>query len=270
MQLSPQQLEQYDRDGILLFPNLFSEAEVAVLRRDVERLKGVDAECIFREGESATPKVVFKMDDVHSPTYSAPFAALSRVPRALATARQILRDDRLYMHHYKLNMKAAIEGTVWQWHQDFMSWQMDGIARPDMSTMMVMLEDTSEMSGCLYFLAGSHKLGRIDPTLDESTVYKLWATPVDRIKAILADSPDPLPITGKAGTAAIFHCNTLHASGHNLSHRDRWQVYMCYNRCANRPQDVPEPRPAYVRGTDWTPLELAPEDAIIDAATAAA
>ena len=157
------------------------------------------------------------MDDPRSPTFSPPFAALSRLPRTLASARQVLRDDRLYMHHYKLNMKAAIEGTVWQWHQDYMSWQMDGIPTPDMTTMMVMLEDTSEMSGCLYFLPGSHALGRIDPVLDESTVYKLWATPVERIKAVLAASPDPVPITGTAGTAAIFHCNTLHASGHNLS-----------------------------------------------------
>ena len=67
------------------------------------------------------------------------------------------------MHHFKLNMKAAIEGTIWQWHQDYMSWQMDGIARPDMTTMMVMMEDATEIGGCLYFLPGSHKMGRIDP-----------------------------------------------------------------------------------------------------------
>jgi ectoine hydroxylase len=151
-----------------------------------------------------------------------------------------------------------------------MSWQMDGIAQPDMATMLVMLEDTSQLSGCLYFLPGTHQMGRVDPYLDESTVYKLWATPVDQMKEILARHPEPVPITGKAGTAAIFHCNLLHASGHNLSHRDRWAVYMCYNRCANRPADVPAPRPEYVRGTDWTPLEPMPEDAIVEPAADAA
>ena len=270
MRLTTQQLEQYERDGILVFPDLFSEAEVAILRREVDRLKGVEDECIFREGEANTPKIVFKMDVPGGATYSAPFRALSRTPRSLETAQQVLRDDRVYMHHYKLNMKAAIEGTVWQWHQDYMSWQMDGIARPEMTTMMVMLEDTSEIGGCLYFLPGSHKIGRIEPRLDESTVYKLWAMPVNRIKAVLSESPDPIPMTGNAGTAAIFHCNTLHASGHNLSHRDRWQVYMCYNRCANRPHEVENPRPGYVRGTDWTPLEMLPDDAIVGAAQAAA
>ena len=263
MQLTQQQLDDYERDGILVFPELFSAAEMAILRREVERLKDVEDECIFREGELNTPKIVFKMDDPKSLTYSAAFRALSRTSRSLRTAQQVLGDDEIYMHHFKLNMKAAIEGTVWHWHQDYMPWQMDGVPRPDMATMMVMMEDATEIGGCLYFLPGTHKLERIEPHLDESTIYKLWAAPVDRIKDILAKSPPPVPILGKAGTAAIFHCNTLHASGHNLSHRDRWQVYMSYNRCANRPADVENPRPDYVRGTDWTPLELVDDDAIL-------
>ena len=33
MELTDQQLEQFDRDGFLVFPDLFSRPEVAVLRR---------------------------------------------------------------------------------------------------------------------------------------------------------------------------------------------------------------------------------------------
>jgi len=60
----------------------------------------------------------------------------------------------------------------------------------------------------------------------------------------------------KPGDAALFHCNLLHASGHNLSARDRWQAYFCYNRVANRPADVDQPRPDYVRSTNWTSMAL--------------
>lgn len=38
MELNAQQLEQFDRDGFLVFPDLFSRNEVAVLRREVARL----------------------------------------------------------------------------------------------------------------------------------------------------------------------------------------------------------------------------------------
>ena len=49
MKLSPQQLEQFDRDGFLVFPDLFARNEVAVLRREVARLSQVQSEEVVRE-----------------------------------------------------------------------------------------------------------------------------------------------------------------------------------------------------------------------------
>jgi ectoine hydroxylase len=174
----------------------------------------------------------------------------------LAAAQQLLRDDAVYLHHCKVNMKAAIEGTAWPWHQDFGSWHLDGIAKPQMLTVMVMLDDATQMNGCLYLLPGSHRDGRTDPYFDTATAYKLWAVKPQDVKAFMQTSAAPVSITGPAGTAAVFHCNLLHASGHNLSADDRWQAYFCFNRVANRPADVSEPRPDYVRSTNWAPMRL--------------
>jgi ectoine hydroxylase len=266
MKLSAEQLARYDRDGFLLFPNLFAPAEVAVLRKEVERLKHVEADCVVREGHQNAPKILLKMDDPEWPTYSAPFRTMSRSPRTLGVAQQVLGDDALYMHHYKLNVKSAIEGSVWQWHQDYMSWQLDGIAKPEMVTVLVMLEEATPLSGCLYFLPGTHKMGRIEPYFDESTAYKFMAAPPEQMQQILASHPAPVAITGGAGTAAIFHCNLLHASGHNLSHRDRWHAFMCYNRCVNHPRPVENPRPEWVRSTSWEPMQQADNERVGDAA----
>src|SRR3954452_21702982 len=82
--------------------------------------------------------------------------------------------------------------------------------------------------------------------------------------------PKPVAVTGPAGMAAIFDCNLMHASGHNLSGEDRWQAYFCYNTVAYRPQDVASPGPDYVRSRNCTPLALAPADAIRQAALATA
>jgi ectoine hydroxylase len=163
-------------------------------------------------------------------------------------------------------MKAAIEGTAWPWHQDFGSWHLDGIAKPDMLTVMVMLDDATQLNGCLYLLPGSHRDGRTDPYFDTSTAYKLWAVKPENVKAYIKSSVAPLPITGPAGTAAVFHCNLLHASGHNLSADDRWQAYFCFNRVANRPADVAEPRPDYVRSTNWTPMRAGSDADVLRAA----
>lgn len=263
MKLSKQQLKSYHRDGFIVLPELFSAAEIEVLRAETERLRHVEADGIFREGDDGKAKTMFRMHEPGGPTYSAAYHALSRKPRTLGLARQVLSDDALYMHHCKTNMKPAVEGTVWQWHQDFGSWYRDGIAKPRMATMMVMLDEATEIGGCLYMLPGSHTDGRFDPYYDESTVYKFWATPAERVKAQMADAPAPVAITGKPGTAAIFDCNVLHASGHNLSMHDRWQIYLCYNLCTNHPGDVENPRPDYVRSQNWAPMELVDNDEIL-------
>ena len=76
----------------------------------------------------------------------------------------------------------------------------------------------------------------------------------------------PVAVAGKAGDAALFHCNLFHASGHNLSPQNRWQAYFCYNTVANRPADVDDPRPDHVRSRNWTPLELIDDGAVLAAA----
>ena len=265
MQLSNAQLEQYRRDGYLVFPELFSAAELDVLRAELARVQEIESEAVFRERTGAV-RTVFRVHDMASATASAPYNLLQGMPRFLGPARQVLGDDNLYIHHTKCNMKDAIEGAVWQWHQDYGSWRLDGIERPDLATFLVMLEDASEIGGCLYFLPGSHKQGRVEPVLDDKTTsYKLWVVPKERLLEVMANAPEPVPIVGKAGTAVLFDCNLMHASGHNLSRQPRWHIYYVYNRCANRPQDVPSPRPAWVRGQDWQPIIPCSDDAILNA-----
>ena len=263
MALTLQQIRRYEEDGYLVFPDLFSAEEVAILRREVARVSKIDADCIFREGESGAAKTMFRLHEPDGPTASPAFRAASRTPRVLRTAQQVLGDDDVYLHHCKVNMKPAIEGSAWPWHQDFGSWHLDGIAEPRMTTMAILLNDATEFNGCLYMLPGSHREGRKNPYFDESTVYKLWAVGPAAMRDMIARYPDPVPITGKAGTAVIFHCNLLHASGHNLSAEDRWQVYFCFNTVANRPADVEKPRPDYVRSRNWTPMTVEDDDGIL-------
>jgi ectoine hydroxylase len=266
MRLTATQLEQYRRDGFLIFPDLFAADEVEILRREVARLARVETDAVVREGAARAPKSMFRMHETDGATASPAFRALARTPRALAVAQQLLGDERLYLHHSKVNVKTAIEGSVWPWHQDYGSWMRDGIQTSDLATFMVALDDASELNGCLYLLPGSHRGGRADPYFDTSTAYKLWAVPPERMIEMLRAGPAPVAITGRAGLAAIFHCNLMHASGHNLSERDRWQAYLCFNRVANRPLDVDNPRPDYVRSRNWTPLTPASNDAIRETA----
>ena len=47
--------------------------------------------------------------------YSTPFARLGRHPRMVKPVEEVFC-EKLYMHQFKINVKMAFEGDVWQWH----------------------------------------------------------------------------------------------------------------------------------------------------------
>ena len=168
--------------------------------------------------------------------------------------KDLLCDQRLYIHHTKCNLKTAIDGSVWAWHQDYGTWKRDGMPEPRPTTALIMLDEPTEMNGCLYFIPGSHKEGSLEPEFNDATGYKFYVTPKEKLLEIMARSPEPVPIVGKPGTVVFFDCNILHASGHNLSRHNRWAIYVVYNPVENRCRDVPNPRPDYVRSVNTNPL----------------
>jgi ectoine hydroxylase len=266
MQLTDEQIARYRRDGFLVFPELFSPREVAAMKGDLQRLEAeVRSDLVVRERGSGSAKTLYRVHEADGETASPPFQAAARSPRLLRPAQQLLDDPDLYIYHTKCNRKAAIDGSIWQWHQDYGTWRNDGTQKPDLTTALVMLDEATEANGCLYFIPGSHRLGLLDAELDDRTTsYKLWVIPKERLIGIMEDSPEPVAITGRPGTVAFFHCNLLHGSGHNMSRHDRWQVYFVYNRTANRPQDVPDARPDHVRSVNFAPLRIG-SDMIPDA-----
>ncbi len=263
MRLTDAQIAQYDRDGFLQFEGLFDPDEIALLKSELARVGTAESDAIIRERTGST-RTIYRSHEPDGPTASPVFERLVRTPRFLEPAQQVLRDDELYVFHCKANIKTAIDGTVWLWHQDYGYWQHDGIPQSTMATFLVMLDEATELGGCLYFVPGSHKRGVLPAIKDTTTTsYPQWAIEKEAMRAFLRESPAPVAITGKPGTAVIFHCNIVHGSGHNLAANDRWHVYIAYNPCANRPNPIPpNPRPEYVVSQNYAPLTLAGSDSL--------
>ena len=82
MERTPAQLAQYGRDGFLIFPDLFTPAEIAVLRQDVVRLAKLDTEAVFR-AHTGGVKSIFRVHEEDGAIRSTPFRALARTPHVL-------------------------------------------------------------------------------------------------------------------------------------------------------------------------------------------
>ena len=68
MELTPEQVKQFDRDGFLLFPNLFSEEEVGILRQETDRVSQIRSEMVVREGETEAVKIMFRLHETDGET----------------------------------------------------------------------------------------------------------------------------------------------------------------------------------------------------------
>ena len=247
MQLSEAQLRQFERDGYLVLPSLFSPREVDVLRTALAPVFAEDSPANVREKLSGEVRTAMGLHLRHQA-----YAKLVRHPRLLAPAFQLL-GDKLYPQQVKVNVKAAFEGEAWQWHYDFATHHNeDGVAKPLALNLHVFLDDVVEFNGPLYFIPGSHRHETPQATLDVvSTSYPLWV--VDRPSvAKLVETQGIVSATGPAGTALIFGDTLVHASPPNLSPWNRRIFSLIVNTVENAQTTFA--RPDYKHHRDFTPL----------------
>ncbi|MBY4868927.1 MULTISPECIES: phytanoyl-CoA dioxygenase family protein [Burkholderia] len=193
-------------------------------------------------------------------------ATLCRHPTLLGAAKFVLGED-VYVHQFKLNIKAAFVGDVWEWHQDMTFYHReDELPEPQFLTVAVFLDDVTEFNAPLTVIPGSHVDGfkeSIKHTIDtydkqsdwlSNTTAKLRYT-VDRnvlremVRLHGMDAPK-----GKAGDIVVFHANLFHASGVNISPFDRRVAFISYNSVKNLPVQTRPPRPEFLAARDYSPL----------------
>ena len=271
MKLTAAQHEQFDRDGYLFFPGLFSAEETRTLTAEVPHLYSRREAYNVREKGKDAVRTNFAAH-----LYSEPFARLARHPRMVEPVQELL-GEALYMHQFKINGKMAFEGDVWQWHQDYGTWLNDD-AMPTERAMNVaiFLDDVTDFNGPLMFIPGSHKRGVVDAKHDLTTTsYPLWTVDNELIAQLVERAGGkggfdaegrfvPAGIVspkGPAGSMILFHSCLVHASGSNLSPYNRVSVYLSLCAVSNHIRRFK--RPEFIAHRDFTPIECLPDDCLL-------
>ncbi len=256
MILSPEQLQQFDEKGLLFLPNIFTLEETALLRNEAEHIFDLDRKEIWREtsGEARTAFAAH--------TYSEPFRRLGTHPRLVEPVMQIL-DGQVYMHQYKINAKAAFDGEIWQWHQDYGTWARDDLMpAPRAMNIAVFLDDVTAANGPLILIPCSHRAGKLPAGHDlETTSYPLWTLERATVTR-LAEAGGLVAPTGPAGSVLMFHCNLVHASPPNISPFARTIVYLSLCHVDNHIRQFK--RPEWIAHRDFTPITCLPDDCLAE------
>ncbi len=256
MKLDADQLARFERDGYLFFPSLFTPAEMKVLLDEVPRIYSEFRPEIVREKDGKTPRTSFAAH-----TYSDVFAKLGRHPRMVEPVEQIF-GERVYMHQFKINGKQAFDGDVWQWHQDYGTWQRDdGMPEPRSMNVAIFLDDVNEFNGPLYFIPGSHREGVVEAGHDLGTTsYPLWTLDNAKVSELVARGGIVAP-KGPAGSMMIFHGCLVHGSPSNMSPWNRVIVYL--SLCALSNHITRFVRPPYIAHRNFTAIDVLPDDCLL-------
>jgi ectoine hydroxylase len=261
VKLTKAQIEQFDRDGYLFFPALFSAEEMKPLLEEVPHLyERREAYNVREKGKEAV------RTNFAAHLYSKPFAKLARHPRMVEPVEDLF-GEKLYMHQFKINGKMAFEGDVWQWHQDYGTWLNDDLMPTERAmNVAIFLDDVNEFNGPLMFIPGSHKKGVVQAKHDLSTTsYPLWTVDNELIAALVERAGGKnggiVSPHGPAGSMILFHSCLVHASTSNLSPWNRVSVYLSLCAVSNHIRRFK--RPEYIAHRDFTAIECLPDDCLL-------
>src|SRR5882672_10990419 len=207
MQLSSRQLQDFDEQGYLFFPDCFSEEEIAQLRDQAEAILKLDRQEVWRE-KTGAPRTAFAAH-----TFNETFHLLACHPRLVEPLRQLFGED-VYVHQFKLNAKAAFEGDVWQWHQDYGTWARDdGMPEARAMNIAVFLDEVFTFNGPLMLIPKSHKHGVLAAGHDKATTsYPLWTLDHATVEKLVDEGGGLVVPVGKPGGVLLFHGNLVHGS----------------------------------------------------------
>ncbi len=145
MKLTAAQRAEFEEQGYLFLPSLFTPEEMDLLNAEVPGLFAQQRPEVWREKGSDAPRTAFYVQ-----TWNEAYARLARHPRLVEPGMQLLGSDKLYMHQFKINAKAAFDGAVWQWHQDYATWyEDDGMPQPRAMNIALFLAEANEFNGPL-------------------------------------------------------------------------------------------------------------------------
>ena len=252
--LTPDQVTEFQDCGFLFLPDVFSRKEVSVLKQAADDVYAMDREEVWRES-SGVARTAFAAH-----TYNEPFRRLGAHPRLIEPVMQLLGGP-VYMHQYKVNAKAAFDGDVWQWHQDYGTWARDDdMPEPRAMNIAIFVDDVTAANGPLILLPGSHQHGVVNAGHDlETTSYPLWTLDRDTVQSLYEDGGCVAP-TGNAGSVLMFSSLLVHASPPNISPMDRTIVYLSLCHVDNHIRRFK--RPEWIAHQDFSPIEPLADDTL--------
>ena len=248
--LSSDQMSLYDKDGYLILKEFCSKEEINNLLDYASKDSSISDNVLDLNDESGKKT---KLSLWFTPGDNI-FGYLARSEKVVNSISQLLESDSPVCHfHSKLLQKKPRVGGAWEWHQDYGYWYKNQFMFPNqLISIMVALSPANKENGCIQFIKGSHKLGRLNHGFKGEQVgadMEMVDNALKTMEIVYSEL--------NAGDALIFHSNILHRSAANLSENPRWSIISCYCSQSNLAYNE--------SSSSWKePIKVVPNDSILN------
>jgi hypothetical protein len=216
--LTQDQIAFFQENGFLRIKQVYSPDEVSRMSDELNYIMETFANWNaawrgpwrkdYIEAEEEPKAVLVGIHELHH--YSAAWTHALTNPRLAEAVGTLLDSDSVEIHHSTLHAKAPGAGAPFPMHQDVPFYPHEDGRYID---ALVHLDNADEQSGCIKFLAGSHKLGKLEHITGPETEPHL---PTDKYRL-----EDAVSVPAKAGDVVVFHLWTVHGS--SVNHSGRWR-----------------------------------------------
>jgi ectoine hydroxylase-related dioxygenase (phytanoyl-CoA dioxygenase family) len=221
--LTPNQIEQFRRDGFLRGGKVLSDQAIAELQAEVLRViedrdKGGRQPVMCHNFARDKTRPVWQIVNIWEA--SSAFHNIIANPTVVEEVAQLTDAETLRLWHDQIQYKVAESGGVNMWHQDAPYWPI--LTPMTQVTAWIALDDVDEENGCMRMVPGSH----------------LWGNQIEFIHTLKDFGGMPAEFDGHPlevrscpvakGEVHYHHSLTWHGSGENLSARPRRAIALHY------------------------------------------
>ena len=230
-------IEQFATAGFVVMPALLPAEQLhhlnAVARRQLEECR----EPLELEADLRYPGAPLSRDDTGGETVRRLLDAAARDPSFAACAllapicsflREYFGEEpwMSQVHHNCLMTKHPRYGSMTGWHRDIRFWSF---AREDLVSSWIALGEEDPDNGGLWFIPASHRVELGAGSFDAGKFFRADAA----LNAPLIAAAQPIHLA--PGDAVLFHSNTLHSAGQNLTGAVKFSLAFTYHAGSNRP-----------------------------------
>jgi len=222
--ITQSQIEQYQLDGCLIFDKFLTPIELEEIRDSVtitvekmgkEKIAGLsDTEVV--EGDSYYDQVFLQKLNLWKINKTIKKYFLN--PKLGEMLCKLEGIDGVRVWHDQTLQKMAW-GNPTAWHLDNPYWSFHS---PNALSIWIALDDATIQNGCLYYIPGSHKIGRYDNVEiapDVGGLFKVYPE---------LKNTEPIIAEMKAGQAGVHNGLTAHGAGPNMTPYPRRAMTCAY------------------------------------------